>query len=60
MMTKRCCDYSFVAHSPTDRRTGELLACPRSRYQALSNRLSHADWLDLPGLLWRWARGRYL
>ena len=35
MMTKRCCDYSFIAHSPTDRRTGELLACPRSRYQAL-------------------------
>ena len=59
-MTKRCCDYSFVAHSPADRRTGELLACPRSRYQALTNRLSHADWLDWPGLVWRWARGRYL
>lgn len=59
-MTGRCCEYSFVAHSPTDPRTGELLACPRSRWQALRNRLDHADWLDWPGLLWRWARGRCL
>ena len=58
-MTKRV-RYSFVADSPTDPRTGELPACPRSRYQALTNRLSQADWLDWAGLVWRWARGRYL
>jgi hypothetical protein len=60
IMTKRCCDYSFVAHSPTDRRTGEQLACPRGRCQALRNRLIRAAWLDRPVLFWRWARGRYL
>ncbi len=59
-MTRRCCEYSFTAHSATDRSTGELLACPRSRWQALLNRLGHAGWLDRPGLLWRWARGLYL
>lgn len=56
-MTKRCCEYSFVAHSAADRSTGELLACPRSRWQALLNRLDHAGWLGWPGLVWRWARG---
>lgn len=59
-MTRRCCEYSFTAHSAADRSTGELLACPRSRWQALLNRLNHAGWLDWPGLVWSWARGLYL
>jgi hypothetical protein len=59
-MTRRCCEYSFVAHSAISQSTGELLACPRNRWQALRNRLSHAGWLDWPGLFCRWARGQFL
>jgi len=59
-MTRRCCAYSFTAHSAADRSTGELLACPHSRWQALRNRLGHTNRLDWPGLVWRWARGLYL
>lgn len=48
-MSRRCCEYSFAAHSAADRSTGELLACPRSRWQALLNRLDRAGWLRLAG-----------
>ena len=53
IMTKRCCGYSFVFTRRPTRAQVNHLTCPRSRYQALTNRLSQNRLARLggPGLV---------
>jgi hypothetical protein len=52
------CRWSTLAHAPNASPPGRVpvtapLRCPRSRWQALLNRLDHASYADWPRLCWQ-------